>query len=289
MNRPQTRTQLTREERRLALFRGFARLAGCSALVFAVASLVFVLVPKPDVKDAPKAPPSEAPPQSYTAPQDQVFESNSAEVHYGIEVAVKAFFAASTWQELLAVCRDPERVGPLMKAHYQTRALVPLRWKSLLWVKPLRESGHDFYYARSEFEGHEPLHAMLEVRDGEFRVDWESQVRHSEMDWRDFATSRPSEPRLFRVLASAWPKEEGAETRQIEIRHPDFDQPVLQASLEEKDPCFEGIRPQLELGSWKNVPLTLRLFYDEKASGNESNAVRIAGVEGKGWLILSSK
>lgn len=289
MNRPHTRNELTRPERQLALFRGFARLAGCGALVYAVAALVFVLVPKPDLKELPAAQAGQPLQEGYTAPKDQVFESNSAETHAGIEAVVQAYFEARAWKELLPLCRDPARVEPLMRKHYESRTLSPMRWKSLLWSKPLRESGHEFYYTRSEFEDHEPIHLMVESNRGEYRVDWESHVRHADMDWRDFVSTRPTEPRLFRVLVTAWLKEEGADTQQIEIRHPDFEQPILQAVIQEKEPWFQKIRSQLEIGAWKNVPLTLRLFYDEKNGSNESNAVRIAGVEGKGWLILTRK
>ena len=44
---------------------------------------------------------------------------------------------------------------------------------------------------------------------------------------------------------------------------------------------------QLELGKWKDVPVTLRLCFPSAPTKLEGLGVHIAGVEGKGWLILT--
>lgn len=287
MNRPEASPPPHPHERRRALLQALARLAGYASVVIVVATAVFILLPKPEGKKTSAAKSSE--PAPYRSPMDTIFESDSALAHARIEAAVKAYFEARTWKELQAVCRDPVRVGPLMKAYYQNRPLVPLPWRELAWARPLRESGHVLFYVRSEFDGHEAVNLVVEQKGGEFRVDWESHVRHSEMDWRDFVKIRPAEPRLFRVLGSLQAEGEPGEPRFLEIRHPDFETPVIQAKFSPKDPFSEGLRAQLELGAWKNVPLTLRLCYEEKDRSKESGAVRITGVEGKGWLILSRK
>ena len=69
----------------------------------------------------------------------------------------------------------------------------------------------------------------------------------------------------------------------IEIKHPE-EEGVVFATLNKNDPDMAPLVRQLQQGKWKDVPLTLRLCYPGTAS--DGKAVRIAGVEGKGWLIL---
>jgi len=223
-------------------------------------------------------------------PQETVFESDSAREQEMLENAARFFFEAGTWHELAAICREPERVGPLIREWHQSRPVIPLRWRQLAWSQPIEEEGRRLFYARSEFEGHEPVNIIIEQSGGVYRVDWESHVRHSEMDWQDFIKSRPVEPRLFRVLGSLLPGgTDPATPDRLQIRHPDLSDSLIEAELIPGDPVHQRVRSQLEMGAWKNVPLTLRLCYDEKNRNNESGAVRITGVEGKGWLILSRK
>ena len=53
------------------------------------------------------------------------------------------------------------------------------------------------------------------------------------------------------------------------------------ASFRRDDPRLASLFAQLNMGSWKDVPLTLRLNF--QPSGDH---VVVSGVEGKGWLIL---
>jgi hypothetical protein len=56
--------------------------------------------------------------------------------------------------------------------------------------------------------------------------------------------------------------------------------------FDKSDPKFGSLVEQMQLGKWKDVPLTLRLCYPMPPTPLGQPSVRIAGVEGKGWLIL---
>lgn len=205
-----------------------------------------------------------------------------------IEQTIRGFFGASTADQQLTYCRDPQRVRPLMMDYYHSHPHTPLEWKALGWLLPVEEPGFRLGYAQAIFANAEPVSLIIEEQaDGSFRVDWESSVRYSELDWEEFIKTQPSAPKLFRVIASKpqnTPPDslpQGSEL--LEIKHPD-DNNVIYAYFDRKDPKFQPLLQQLQSGNWKDVPLTLRLCYPGPV-GSGKNA-RIADVEGKGWLIL---
>lgn len=205
-----------------------------------------------------------------------------------IEQTIRGFFGATTADQQLAYCRDPQRVRPLMMNYYYSHPHTPLNWKALGWLLPVEEPGYRLGYAQAIFTNAEPVSLIIEEQsDGSFRVDWESSVRYSELDWEEFIKTQPSAPKLFRVIASK-PQNTPSDTlpldsELLEIKHPD-DNNVIYAYFDRKDPKFQPLLQQLQSGNWKDVPLTLRLCYPGPI-GSGKNA-RIADVEGKGWLIL---
>ncbi|WP_322283369.1 hypothetical protein [Prosthecobacter sp.] len=205
-----------------------------------------------------------------------------------IESTVRGFFEAADLNQKLAFARDPQRVRPLMENYYRSHPQNPLEWKNLGWVLPVEEPGYRLGYAQAVFANAEPVSLIIEeLEDGTFRVDWESSVRYGELDWEEFITTQPASPKLFRVIASkpqhSPPGETPQDSEVLEIKHPDEDD-VLYAYFDRKDPKFQSLLQQLQTGNWKDVPLTLRLCYPGPAGSGKS--VRIADVEGKGWLIL---
>jgi hypothetical protein len=207
-----------------------------------------------------------------------------------IESTIKKFFTSKTVIEKAACSRDRARVTSLMEVYYQKHPLNSTTWHNLGWVLPMDEKGHRFAYAQTLFSDADPICVIIEESaNGEILVDWESSVRYSELDWQEFLAKRPDHPTLFRVIASK-PHQipETATSAQanqevIEIKHP-AEQGTVYAYFNRDDPQFSSLIEQLKLGNWTNVPLTLRLCYPGPTSN--ARAVRIAGVEGKGWLIL---
>lgn len=210
-----------------------------------------------------------------------------------IESAVRGFFEAGTVQEKLAYCRDSQRVAPLMEAYYRKNPLVSDAWRGLGWVMPVSEPGYRFAYAQALFNEATPVQLVVEeTGNGEIKVDWESTVRYAEQDWQEFLRTKPERPTLFRVIASKAKADVSPGTRSavlgnvaLELKHPVKDGTVI-ATFDGSDPKFAPLIEQLKLSEWKDVPLTLRLCYPGPSGADA--VVRIAGVEGKGWLILQN-
>lgn len=205
-----------------------------------------------------------------------------------IENAVRGFFEASGVADKIAFARDPHRVRPLMEGYYQNHAMDVLDWKALGWVLPVEETGYRLGYAQAIFANAEPVSLIIEeMEDGSFKVDWESSVRYGELDWREFVRTRPTSPKLFRVIASKpqhTPTDAAPEDSELlELKCPGEGDSIF-AFFDRKDPKFQPLLQQLQSGNWKDVPLTLRLCYPGPTDSGKS--VRIADVEGKGWLIL---
>ena len=72
----------------------------------------------------------------------------------------------------------------------------------------------------------------------------------------------------------------------LSLKHPQ-EEGVVIGRFDPSDPRFRSLVEQLDLCKWKDVPVILRLCYPGPAA--EPNEVQIAGVEGKGWLILGER
>jgi hypothetical protein len=206
-----------------------------------------------------------------------------------IETAIRGYYEADAIETKLSFVRDPQRVRPLMEKFYRSHPLEHREWRNLGWVLPVEEPGYRLGYAQAVFADTEPVSLIIEeLADGSFRMDWESSVRYGEIGWGEFIQTQPASPTLFRVIASKPRHIPAAEVPQgseiLEIKHPEEDD-VIYAYFDRQDPKFHPLLQQLQTGNWKDVPLTLRLCYPGSA-GSSGKSVRIADVEGKGWLIL---
>jgi hypothetical protein len=208
-----------------------------------------------------------------------------------IEAAVRKFFEAETVSGKLPYVRDANRVRALMVDFYTRNPMPKFKWQELGWTRTVDEKGYRLGYVQASFQDGERASLIVEeTENGGFLVDWESYVRYGELDWREFLKVKPVQPTLFRVIASKAEAMEAGEVDagvdMIEIKHPAAEGKVY-ATLDREDPRNAGLIEQLKMGKWKDVPLTLRLCYP--GTGGDGKAVRIAGVEGKGWLILQNK
>ena len=225
--------------------------------------------------------------EAVSPPGDGAGLQNIEQKKEKIAEVVRAFFQARTLSELLPVVRDSRRVKPLMEEYYQRNPFKTSKWKTMGWAIPVEERGFRFAYVQALFDDAPPVNVVIEENEGGgFEIDWESAVHYCELSWKDFQSKRPTESRLFRVIAS---KVEASDTKAgdrettLMLKHPK-EEGVVYGRFDSNDPRFKPLLNQLDLCQWTNVPVILRLCYPGPSSTGAS--VQIAGVEGKGWLIL---
>lgn len=210
-----------------------------------------------------------------------------------ISTVLEKFFATNSIEEKAQWVRDPQRVKPLMISYYARAPMPPYRWRGVGKMVRVEEPGYRFGFVQALFEDGSPASLVIEeTADGRFLIDWEGLVRYGELSWADFLHMKPVEPKLLRVIAT---KAEGTplvaalappSSQWLELRHPGESGTVL-GYFDLGDPKYAKLVEQLNQGQWKDVPVTLRLCFPTTPSKLEQLSVRIAGVEGKGWLILS--
>lgn len=201
-----------------------------------------------------------------------------------IAEVLRKFFEARSVADMVPVVRDVPHVRPLMEEFYDRSRIKRRTWKGIGEAIPVGEPGHRLAYVQATFTDAPPIYVVVEETGSGFLVDWESSVQYSEMGWRMFLTTRPVQPKLFRVIASKVETGEGGAL--LSLRHPQEAGEVI-GRFDPADPNFRTLVEQLDLCKWKDVPVILRLCYlGPDANANE---VRIAGVVGKGWLILGDR
>lgn len=209
-----------------------------------------------------------------------------------IATEVAAFFQASTIEAKLQHVRDAERVRPLMMSYYAREPMSAWKWRGLGRAVRVDEPGYRFGYVQALFEDANSANLIVEeTADGRYLIDWEYLVRYGDLSWADFRRMKPSEPKLLRLIASrptGTPTVSAlapASSEWLELRHPEESGTVL-GYFDRTDPQYAQLVEHLNAGKWKDVPVTLLLCFPNEPSRLEGEGVRIAGVQGKGWIIL---
>jgi hypothetical protein len=130
-----------------------------------------------------------------TISREQQDELNTSQLAEKIQATVKAFFAATTVEEMSRYIRHPERVRPLMEKYYAKHPLQlnPVKRQSELTILEMLGKG-TFWNQTVEFgNGDESLVLLQQLDTGETKVDWETTVCDQPMPWDDFVNDRPME------------------------------------------------------------------------------------------------
>lgn len=121
-----------------------------------------------------------------------------------IHEVTRKFFDATDIDQLAELCRQPERVKPLMQSLYQGKAIPRMPLVRSLSLQPMTlDHRANFWMETVELAGKEERSLLIEIlENGEPRIDWETLVCHQPMNWDDFATRRPVGKSFdFRVYA----------------------------------------------------------------------------------------
>jgi len=143
--------------------------------------------------------------------RESYIEPGSEKDAYGnIKKAVTAYFSSESVDELIALCRQPSRVGPLIEKYYEDNPLPvklndgPLK---IISINPVSAGfpGDDqtgLVLVRIKKGSSQHTFILKEKDNAQYLIDWESHICHQPMDWDKFVESRHTEALPFRVLAA---------------------------------------------------------------------------------------
>lgn len=109
-----------------------------------------------------------------------------------MERALEGYLAASTVDEKIRYVRQPERVGPLMRAYYSEHPLNASHYARLERMRALGLESFAFAYVQVVLaDGSRKNLVLQQMSRDSFAVDWETEVCYQPMDWGDYLRQRP--------------------------------------------------------------------------------------------------
>lgn len=121
-------------------------------------------------------------------------DREAAQLIARIEAVTRKFFNESDIEGLVALCRQPERVLPLMKSYYADKPLSanPYEETTLLQSLTLDNRGNFWMQSVKLADGAKRTLVIEILENGEPKVDWETFVCFQPIPWDKFALERPA-------------------------------------------------------------------------------------------------
>lgn len=133
---------------------------------------------------------------------EQTEDREAAQLVSKVESSIKVFFEAKSPEQLIPLCRQSDRVGPMIRSYYSAKPVHAGSVREIRSLQPLTLDDHgNFWAAVVSLDSGGNKNLLLEIMDsGEVLVDWETLVCHQPMDWDQFAVQRPAGTSMdFRV------------------------------------------------------------------------------------------
>lgn len=113
------------------------------------------------------------------------------------EDALYRYLSADTVAKKAAFVRNRKTVEPLMQDYYRSRPLVVGNLTQRFSFFKAESLGDTIWLAKTQ--GRNYIYMEL-TADGEYLIDWPSDVVYQENDWAQFVEEKSSDPTEFRVL-----------------------------------------------------------------------------------------
>ncbi|MBK1826726.1 hypothetical protein [Haloferula rosea] len=204
----------------------------------------------------PEPPPAAVERQSWQeAPADEQALTQAME-------AWRAFVEAPDLETRIEHVRDPERVGPMMRDYYDSRAHSLPTMGRALPGRAVRQGAQNMILIEVEdYQGRRYAVAMVWTG-RRYAVDWESLSAYGTMDWPRLVEEKPAEPQVLRVYLAALPESLTppesivGPRRFVRMEHRDFSESLPLA-----------LRPELtrevtQLVEGRRVPVTVEVRWN---------------------------
>jgi hypothetical protein len=197
-----------------------------------------------------------------------------------MESLAKAFLNATSVEEILPMVNDSDGIGERIRTHHASGAISPPGLFSFVSNDAIAGQVLHAMVTTGDFE---PRKMHFRKTPGGLKIDWESWVGWSEMPWKEFMASKPTEPKKFRVLLSA------VEYYNFAFSDDDHWKSFRLESPDREDAFYgyaengSGLAGLLRLDSdKKSEQMILTLKFPKDATS--PNQVLIGDVVAKGWV-----
>jgi hypothetical protein len=209
-----------------------------------------------------------------------------------VEETVRAYFAAASIEAKLPFVRRPAAVRPLMERYYRLdegEGKVPplaLGDVHIVATQDAIQREHPLILASAETKRQRLIPLLLEVRNGHYLIDWESQVGYSPQPLEEFLRSPVGTRQWFRLHA-----------RRSDYHNHHFDEPAATLSLRLEFPGSDVVaygylsrtHPQFGQGahllaSQSSVPMMVTLTRTPTLAGHPPQ-FEIARIRQHGWFV----
>lgn len=118
----------------------------------------------------------------------------------GMKKSVSGYLAATSIETLLSHVRHPDRVRPLIEHYYQNHSFQPGEFRNFARIRSMGIENKSFVYGKVDMKDGSSRKLLIEqLENGQFKVDWESDVCYLPMDWNQYLDQRPAEALDMRV------------------------------------------------------------------------------------------
>lgn len=132
-------------------------------------------------------------------PKDEENQKKEAELGYQrMERTIKTYLGAATLDEKVKHVRHRERVEPLMRDYYTRNAVLVREYETISEYHIVSLDNHPFIAVRADLTDGDSLPLLLEEKDDEFKIDWESEVSYQPIALKQFREERPQGATDFR-------------------------------------------------------------------------------------------
>lgn len=203
------------------------------------------------------------------------------------EAAVRTFCQAPTWEDLIPLIRDRERVEPLLREYYATHPYKPARIQEIRNTQAAFSKGMLIVSAQAITEdNYQEIPVLMSREDEGYMVDWEFVVEYNPLSWEEFRAKKPSEPIVFRTLLSP------AEYYNFQFA----DSKVYQCfKIDDRQLGFVGVyayvkrdtpvSDRLEQEMRQTLPLPCMVTLQFPSNPEADNLVEITEFLRKGWMV----
>lgn len=198
------------------------------------------------------------------------------------EPVVRKFLAAKTTEDFRPLVRNPEVAMPRIEAWYKTHPLEPADVKDVGYGGRVTVKGRIASLA-IQMGDYTTRHIALERTDEGHKVDWESWVAWTEMDWDTLFSKRPTDPVtvLARCTLDTYYNRQFSDDKKwqaVRLTNPQSER-TLYGYVDREDPSLVRFVNDLRAGT---AAVTIQVRYPENAKSGDQ--VIISKHLHNGWV-----